>query len=101
MSWYPAPARFAAATYRHASSENRCQPIAGEHLPPASRPGTAGRRTYRGGPSDLSAARTVFLKIPSTRRSAWPAVPPPCAAAASEIEGRAGRSASGTPTAGG
>jgi hypothetical protein len=67
MPWYPAPARFAAATYRYASSENRCQPIAGEHLAPASRPGTAGRRAYRGGPSDRSAARTVFLEIPSTR----------------------------------
>jgi len=67
MPWYPAPARFAAATYRYASSENRCQPIAGEHLAPASRPGTAGRRAYRGGPSDRSAARTVLLEIPSTR----------------------------------
>jgi len=49
MPWYPAPARFAAATYRHASSENRCQPIAGEDLLPASRPGTAGRRVARAG----------------------------------------------------
>ena len=50
MPWYSAPARFAAATYRRSSSENRCQPIAGEHVLPARPgPGTAERRLARAG----------------------------------------------------
>jgi hypothetical protein len=50
MPWYSAPARFAAATYRRSSSENRCQPIADEHVLPARPgPGTAERRLARAG----------------------------------------------------
>ena len=72
MARYSAPARSAAVTYRPSSSQNRCQPIAGEHLLPAF-PG-------REPPSAVLGEQGVTRKLSRRRSPASPGAgrPPAC-----------------------